>query len=167
MIENLLPNMACPSWIEVEVKGLKKVRFMMDTGPSADVLTRALKTMDAVLQNVDLMVVSHGHYDHTGGLVHALDEVGKEALVIAYLKAFKPKLKLAPKLKFTGSPFKLPEMEDAGGVMLSSRSPVAIAKGVSTSGEIERVTNYERVEGFWTVEDELFVKDDMPADHAS
>lgn len=152
--------------IEVEVGRSKKVRLMMDTGPSAEVLAHNLKAMDMDLQNVDLIILSHGHYDHMGGLIKALDEIRKEALVLAHPKAFGLKLKLKPKLKFIGSPFKLSEVEAAGGIVLSSRRPVAIAKGVSTSGEIKRVTIFERVEGFWTVDNELFVEDDMPDDQA-
>jgi 7,8-dihydropterin-6-yl-methyl-4-(beta-D-ribofuranosyl)aminobenzene 5'-phosphate synthase len=152
--------------IEGEVEGSKKVRVLMDTGPSADVLAHNLKAMSIDLQNVDLIVLSHGHYDHTGGLIQALHEIGKETLMIAHPKTFELKLKLEPKLKFIGSPFKLSEVENAGGVALLSKSPVAIAKGVSTSGEIKRVTTFEVVEGFWTIDEELFVNDDMLDDQA-
>jgi len=51
-------------------------------------------------------------------------------------------------------------------VLLLARNPVTIAKGVMTSGEIERGVAYEKVEDFWSVEEEKFKEDLMPEDQA-
>ena len=152
--------------IEAKMDASKKVRILMDTGPSADVLEHNIKAMDINLRKVDQIVISHGHYDHTGGLIEALNKIGKQTLVIAHPKTFDLKLKFKPNLKFIGSPYRLSDVESAGGILLLSRSPVKILKGISTSGEVERKTSFEKVEGFWTLKDEKFVEDYMFDDQA-
>lgn len=152
--------------IDVDVENSQRVKLMMDTGPSAEVLAHNLKAMDVDLQHVDLIALSHGHYDHTGGLIHALREVQPPTLVLAHPKTFALKLKLEPTVKSIGSPYKVADVEAAEGVVILSKSPVPIAKGVAASGEIERRTAFEEVTGFWTVEDERVVEDRMPDDQA-
>lgn len=152
--------------MEAKIEASKKVRILMDTGPSADVLEHNVKTMAINLHKVNLIVISHGHYDHTGGLIEALNKIGKQTLVIAHPKIFDLKLKFKPNLKFIGSPYRLSDVENAGGVLLLSRSPVTLLEGVSTSGEVERNTSYEKVKGFWTLKDEKFVEDYMFDDQA-
>ena len=49
---------------------------------------------------------------------------------------------------------------------MSTRNPVALAEDISTSGELERVTTFEGVEGFWTIDKGMFVKDEMVDDLA-
>jgi len=50
--------------------------------------------------------------------------------------------------------------------MLLARNSVTIAKDVITSGEIRRITLFEKVEGFWTVNGEKFKEDVMLDDQA-
>ena len=42
-------------------------KILFDTGQSALFMQNA-KTMDIDIREIDIVVVSHGHYDHTGGL---------------------------------------------------------------------------------------------------
>ena len=138
----------------------------MDTGPSAEVLTHNLAVMNVNLQRSDFIMLSHGHYDHTGGLIQALGEMEAPTLVLAHPEAFKPKLVRTPMLKSVGSPYTIATVEAAGGVPLLSRNPLPVAEGVATSGEIDRRTAFEQVTGFWKVEDGRLVEDRMPDDQA-
>src|SRR5512137_1874476 len=52
----------------IEADG-KKVLF--DTGPSGAIIENARK-LNVDLSNIDVIVLSHGHYDHTGGLKDVL-----------------------------------------------------------------------------------------------
>jgi len=143
-----------------------KVSVLMDTGPSPDIVLHNAGVMGVDLTKIDAVFLSHGHYDHTGGLVGVLKQIGKEVPVIAHPEVFGLKLKLDPKLKYIGSPFKPSEVEASGGVLLLARNPVTIAKGVMTSGEIERGVTYEKVKGFLAIEGEKFKEDIMPDDQA-
>jgi len=151
--------------IEAEGDG-DKVSMLMDTGPSPDLVLHNADTMGVDLTKIDVVFLSHGHYDHTGGLVGVLKQMGKEVPVVAHPEVFGLKLKLDPNLKYIGSPFKPSEVEASGGVLLLARNPVTMAKGVMTSGEIERSVAYEKVEDFLAIEEETFKEDLMPDDQA-
>jgi 7,8-dihydropterin-6-yl-methyl-4-(beta-D-ribofuranosyl)aminobenzene 5'-phosphate synthase len=152
--------------VEMELKDSRWLTMMMDTGPSPDITLSNMQTMTISPQQIDLIILSHGHYDHTGGLLGVLRKVDKQTLVVAHPNAFDLKLRLKPSLKPIGMPFRLSDVESAGGVVLPLRNSAELAEGISTSGEIERETTFERVEGFWTVKNDMFVKDDMVDDKA-
>lgn len=151
--------------LEGEADG-KGFSLLMDTGPSPNIALHNAEIMGLDLRKIFAVFLSHGHYDHTGGLVPILKHVGKKIPVIAHPKVFGVKLKLEPNLKYIGSSFKPTEVEASGGVILLARNPVIIMKGVMTSGEVERNTPYEKVRGFWTIDGENFKEDSMPDDQA-
>ncbi len=143
-----------------------KFSLLMDTGPSSDMVLHNTDAIGIELAKIDAIFLSHGHYDHTGGLIGILKSINKRIPVIAHTQIFDPKLKLKPTIKFIGAPFKPTDVEASGGVLLLARSPVTIAKGVITTGEIERVTTFEKVKDYWTIKEERFVEDSMPDDQA-
>ena len=52
-----------------------KVTVRMDTGPSSNSLLNNVDTMNINLKDADVIALSHGHYDHTGGLIEALKQI--------------------------------------------------------------------------------------------
>ena len=56
-------------------------RFLFDTGESAEYLSKNMQTMGIDTSLIEAMVLSHDHWDHTGGLVAIL---GKKSGVKAY-----------------------------------------------------------------------------------
>jgi 7,8-dihydropterin-6-yl-methyl-4-(beta-D-ribofuranosyl)aminobenzene 5'-phosphate synthase len=146
--------------------GDKEVTIMMDTGPSSDHLLRNADKMDINLQKTDIVTISHGHYDHTGGLIGTLKKIEKRVLVIAHPNFFNPKLKIMPHLRFLGTPFKPSDIECAGGVPILVTDPVKIANGITTTGEVQRRTTFEKIRGFLTVHNRRLVEDFMLDDQA-
>jgi 7,8-dihydropterin-6-yl-methyl-4-(beta-D-ribofuranosyl)aminobenzene 5'-phosphate synthase len=142
------------------------ISILMDTGPSSNILLRNMEILGVRLKNIDTILLSHCHYDHTGGLLGTLKEMKRDIPVIAHPHIFSLNFKIAPNLKYIGSSFKLLELKSFGGIFLLAKNSVRIADGVVTTGEIERITPYEKPQGFWTVENEKFIEDEMWDDQA-
>ena len=75
--ENLKSEHGLSLYIETE-----NHKILFDTGQS-DLFIRNAETLNIDLTKVDIVVISHGHYDHLGGLIYFL-ELNKTAKV--YLK---------------------------------------------------------------------------------
>jgi 7,8-dihydropterin-6-yl-methyl-4-(beta-D-ribofuranosyl)aminobenzene 5'-phosphate synthase len=133
--------------------------FLLDTGPSPDYLRRNAAALKIDLSKVKGVLLTHGHYDRTGGLIEVLKHIDRNVPVVAHPQIFEPKFGFKPVLTYIGVPFSMMEIKNHGASLLLSRSPVQFMENVSTTGEIERVTSYEKVEGFWTVSRERFIPD--------
>ena len=153
-------------YIRAQIGDEEQVTVLMDAGPSAEVLLHNVKELGVNLEDVDAVVLSHGHYDHTGGLIDALKQMKKGVPVIGHPTLFEPKLKIMPHLKSIGAAFKVSDVESAGGVPLLAKDSAEIGDGIVTTGEVPRVTSYENVKGFCTVHNSSFVDDLMIDDQS-
>ena len=151
--------------VETTVAGAS-TRILMDAGPPPNVALRNATAMRARVRELDAIVISHGHYDHIGGLLQILKRSSRRIPIVAHPKVFGPKFAFKPNLQFIGPDFDQSSVKAAGGILVLARNPVMIAAGVTTSGEIARETNFEKTEGFWTVEDDRFVEDPMNDEQA-
>jgi len=151
--------------VETSVAGAD-TRILMDTGPPPNVALRNATAMRARVRELDAIVISHGHYDHIGGLLPILKRSSPGIPIVAHPKVFGPKFAFKPNLKFIGPDFDQSSVKAAGGTLVLARNPVMLAAGVTTSGQIARETDFEKTEGFWTVEDDRFVEDPMNDEQA-
>jgi 7,8-dihydropterin-6-yl-methyl-4-(beta-D-ribofuranosyl)aminobenzene 5'-phosphate synthase len=152
-------------YVEAAVKK-DQFGFLLDTGPSPDDLRRNAAVLKIDLSAVKGVLLTHGHYDHTGGLIEVLKQIGRNVPIVAHPQIFEPKFGFKPVLTYVGVPFSMMEIKNHGATLLLSRSPVQFMEDVSTTGEIERVTSYEKVEGLWTVSRERFIPDFLLDDQA-
>lgn len=143
-----------------------KITVLMDTGPSPDALLNNTDILGVNLQAIDSIFLSHGHYDHTGGLIKTLKHIEKRIPVIGHPRLFDPKLKIMPGLKFIGSSFSVSNVESAGGIVLLATNPIKIACGITTTGEVPRITKFEEVSGLWTIKNTIFIEDTMIDDQS-
>jgi 7,8-dihydropterin-6-yl-methyl-4-(beta-D-ribofuranosyl)aminobenzene 5'-phosphate synthase len=146
--------------------GPERMKLLMDTGASSEVVLHNADALNIDLCHLDLICLSHGHYDHTGGLMGVLQRVNGRICILAHPDIFAPKLKARPALKFIGPPFTRTQAEAAGAIMLDCQGPVAVTPGVVTTGEVPRLEAFEKVDGFVTVKGGQYCEDSIPDDQA-
>ncbi|MCD1295592.1 MBL fold metallo-hydrolase [Methanocella sp. CWC-04] len=118
------------------------VRVLLDTGQTEEVLSHNLKVAGIDLDGLDAIVLSHGHYDHTGGLREAAGRAGKVRIVV-HPAAFESKYaRKEGKFKEIGIPFGQSELKEHCELVQASDS-IELGGGVFTTGEVKRVTSYE------------------------
>ena len=121
-------------------------KLLFDTGQGMALLNNAEK-LGFCVQDFKKVVLSHGHYDHAGGLKR-LVECGVSFELIAHPDAFDEKLALFPGKGFI--PIGIPggkEFFIENNVPLHLEvGPVEIAPGITTTGEIPMKTDFEKIE---------------------
>ncbi|MCU0858566.1 MAG: MBL fold metallo-hydrolase [Pontiellaceae bacterium] len=142
-------------------------KILFDTGQglalryNVDQLRIDLKTVDAV-------VLSHGHYDHTGGLAFALNRMNSPR-VYAHPQAFNPKYARNP--DGTGREIGIAARDKitAGELakVVSVENKTEISPGFYLTGPIPRTTDFEDTGGAFFKDPECRIPDDLPDDQAA
>ena len=150
--------------ILVETKDMK---ILVDTGASSTV-PHNVRQLGVDLSSIQKVVLSHGHFDHTGGLKGVLLQAGRKIEVIAHPDVFGNKhTRVGQTERYIGIPYKRKELEAAGAAFTLSKEPVWLTKDIVTTGEIPMVTEYERIEpNFIIKEGDKFVPDTFNDDRA-
>jgi 7,8-dihydropterin-6-yl-methyl-4-(beta-D-ribofuranosyl)aminobenzene 5'-phosphate synthase len=129
--------------ILVETKGLK---ILIDTGASSTV-PHNVRPLGVDLSSIQKVVLSHGHFDHTGGLKGVLLQAGRKIEVIAHPDVFGNKhTRIGQTERYIGMPYNRKELESAGASFKLSKEPVWITDNIVTTGEIPMSTEYETIE---------------------
>jgi len=132
--------------IEVESNDAKR-RILFDTASYAEPILFNMKLLNINPKTIDMIVLSHNHFDHTGGLLGIMKEINKEIPVFAHPNIFKVSFATNPEFMYAGIPplrgGSKEEIEKLGGTWILSRDPIHLMPGVFTLGEI---TKEEKVE---------------------
>jgi len=141
--------------------------ILLDTCSSISVPHNAL-LLKVDLSAIDRIVLSHGHYDHTGGLRDVLSKMGKKIEVIAHPDVWAAKqIHVGEQYVSIGIPFSREELEGLGASFTLSREPVWISDNIVTTGEIPMVTEYEEIDPvLYVKQNDDFVPDPLLDDRA-
>lgn len=117
--------------------------LLFDTGQGMTLLHNA-RRMNRNLAAVRQVVISHGHYDHTGGLKPLLDECGPKQ-VLGHPGLFRARYRVKDTGDWypIGIPLSREELEAAGAVFDLSPDFRTVAPGISLTGAVPRVTAFE------------------------
>ena len=131
----------------VDAKGEER-RVVFDTSANKEAFLYNVKQVKANLSNVDCVVISHGHSDHTAATVEVVKASGG-VKVYGHPHTFLPRFSVdrAGKRRRGGPPEgqNLEDIERAGGEMVLTALPVEIVPGLWTTGQVDRVTTFERI----------------------
>ena len=126
---------------------VKPFRILFDAANNSEALLYNMKLLDIDPKKIDAVVISHCHWDHTGGLIGVLKAIKKENLpVIAHPEVFKVNITFEPYLKSEGVPYNctVENIESLGCKLILTKNPVKIVNGIMTTGQIERTTEFEK-----------------------
>lgn len=149
-------------WIEW---GGRKVLF--DTGQGGALLHNA-RHLRVTLTSIDAVVLSHGHYDHAGGLGQALRNA-HATTVYASSAVFEPKYarNADGSAREIGMPeMDLPALRDLAEVVLVA-GPTEVCHGLYVTGPIPRSTDFEDTGGAFFKDPDCSVPDDLMDDQAA
>ena len=130
------------------------LRMLFDTGPAGIATLHNAPRLGIDLRVADAIALSHGHADHTGGLLGVLRTIGKPIPVFAHPGIFGDRYsrRADGNITYAGMPYKREALEGLGATFELSPEFRAIADGVYVTGQIPRRRAFE------TGDAELYVR---------
>lgn len=139
----------------------EETKILFDTGYS-NVFLKNAGSMNINLVDIDKIVISHGHNDHTGGLKYLVENIhNKDIEIIAHTHCF---YKRYCDGNYIGTPIDREKIENNYKLRLHNE-PIEISKNIIFLGEIPNINNFENrnVIGNYEESGEMlndYVKDD-------
>ena len=151
MPEHFLPRRGTPLaengisfLIEATTAG-RTTKILFDAGMSGIPIIHNARVLGVYLTEVDQVVLSHGHPDHFGGIYAALEGIGRRVPLVVHPAAFHPRSIRRPDLmiQYFNRGLTERELTEAGAGIVAVRTPLDLAPGVTTSGEIPITVDFE------------------------
>lgn len=117
--------------------------YLFDTGQGFGIVQNSL-ALNKDLRSINAVMISHGHYDHTGGLPAVLKLKG-EVDVYGHPDIFSERIwSSGDQSRFIGIPYRRVYLESLGANFLLGNELVAVGPGVFLTGEIPRHSTFEK-----------------------
>ena len=136
------------SMLVMAYQGKEKHTMLFDTGYTSVGVPHNVEFLEVDLSQVEALVLSHAHMDHTGSLFTVLDRIDKSIPLVVHPEAFVwPRylgLDDGRKLRFPRTLVK-PDLEHRKVELVVTKTPTLLAHDlVAVTGEVERVTEFEK-----------------------
>jgi len=148
----------------VEMEGFN---FLFDTGQGKALVNNAI-ALKKDLSSIKFLYLSHGHYDHTGGMVDLL-KIKSPLDVYAHPDIFLERYWIKDnEQKYIGMPFSKAYLKSLGSNFIFHKDFQEIAKNVFSSGEVARKTTFEKIDKEMKIKKETgeFVQDQILDDYS-
>jgi 7,8-dihydropterin-6-yl-methyl-4-(beta-D-ribofuranosyl)aminobenzene 5'-phosphate synthase len=132
--------------VTIEKAG-RAVRILFDAGLTPDGLVENMRRLEISPHEIDMIVLSHGHWDHTTGMDGLVRAVGRAQLPVMIHPEFWSRRRVALPGR---EPIELPStsrraLEGAGFDLVERRQPSFLLDGsLLVTGEVDRTTEFEQ-----------------------
>ena len=128
---------------------MDKGNYLFDTGSGSSIVPNSL-ILNKDLKSIRKIFLSHGHYDHTGGLSEVLKLKGKVD-VHAHPHVFSDRIAVFKEedreiKRFIGIRYKKRYLESLGANFVFNTDFTEVEKGLFLTGEVPRQTNFEKAD---------------------
>jgi len=128
-------------------KGERTHRFLFDAGTTPDGVTDNARRLDIDLKDIEVIVLSHGHFDHTTGMEGLIGALGRANMPVYIHPEFWSKRRIAIPGR---DPIEVPTtsraaLTGAGFEIVEERQPSFLfERSVLITGEVDRTTEFEK-----------------------
>ena len=142
-------------------------KFLFDTGQTGAFVKNA-KDLGINLADIDMVILSHGHYDHTGGVPALLEVLKKRIPFYIGKEFFLPKYKLLEdgSYKYNGNPFErelLGQKENLVKLHFVEDGVTWLTENIVLLKGFDSVTEYEEINPkFFVKTEDSYVQDSFP-----
>ena len=131
-------------------------RILFDCGTSGEVLLHNMAQLGIAPRDIDVLALSHCHYDHTGGILDFLEaRQGKPIAIVAHPSIQRLTWTLDPGWRMIGMPEGTYQksVEVFNSSWIHSKLPISLGDGVTWLGEIPREIPVKLAEDLITISD--------------
>lgn len=120
--------------------------YLLDTGAGKIIIPNA-QVLGVDLASIQGIILSHHHHDHTGGILEVLEYLKRPVAVYGHTDLFKDSYSTrTDRLNHSGVPFKREVLESKGARFDLSAEFRSIAPGLFVTGQVPRLTPFEKGE---------------------
>ena len=140
--------------VRVEYDDSSEFQFLFDTAggtPALEHNTHLMKEMfDIDLSSIEMMILSHGHWDHVAGVMKVINMVERPVPVLCHPDALLHKIfteESGKKHEIGIHPYYTKSELETKTKLITTKEPYNVADGIMTTGVVPRTNDFETLTG--------------------